>query len=205
VHDYVIYDYVGIDIEDFTPTQDLQRVTYGNTDLATLTGFELISEQDFNPWLTGFVLMSYVEGRDRTRSEPSRLGAIRRGEVGLPPGPRSRAVGVADEPLPGIPPLESRIGVRIHEPTTYPTWGIEFEARLVAAQNRVARTLFEDVTPGFGLGNIRGFWQARPNTLLIAGVENFTDTYYREHLDYRPGRGVFQPGFNFYFAGELSY
>ena len=111
--------------------------------------FELIAEQDLNRWLTGFALMSYVEGRDRTRSEPSRLGAIRREELRYPGAPRSRADGVDDEPLPGIPPLESRVGVRLHEPTRYPTWGVEFEARIVAAQNRVARTLFEQVTPNF--------------------------------------------------------
>lgn len=32
-----------------------------------------------------------------------------------------------------------------------------------------------------------------------------TGTIYREHLDYRAGRGVFQPGVNFYFASELTY
>jgi outer membrane receptor protein involved in Fe transport len=205
VHDYIIYDYVGFDVDDFVPGEDLQQVTYGNTDLATLVGFELIAEQDFNSWLTGFAVMSYVEGRDRTRGEPSRLGAIRREEALLPGAPRSRADGVEDEPLPGIPPLESRVGVRIHEAARHPRWGIEFEARIVAAQNRVARTLFEQVTPNFAVGNIRSYWQARRNLLLIAGVENFTDTFYREHLDYRPGRGVFQPGVNFYFSGELTY
>jgi outer membrane receptor protein involved in Fe transport len=205
VHDYIIYDYVALNLEDFTPTVDFQQVTYGNTDLATLVGFELIAEQDLNPWLTGFALMSYVEGRDRTRSEPSRLGAIRREEARRPAGPRSLADGVEDEPLPGIPPLESRVGVRIHEAARYPRWGVEFEARIVAAQNLVARTLFEQVTPNFAVGNIRGYWQARRNLLLIAGVENFTDTFYREHLDYRPGLGVFQPGVNFYFSGELTY
>jgi iron complex outermembrane recepter protein len=41
--------------------------------------------------------------------------------------------------------------------------------------------------------------------MLIAGVENFTDDFYREHLDYRTGRGVNQPGVNFYFSTELTY
>jgi outer membrane receptor protein involved in Fe transport len=205
VQDYIIYDYVGADIGTFRPTVDLQQVTYGNTDLATLGGFELIAEQDLNCWLTGFAVMSYVGGHDHTRSEPSRLGAIRRDQEFLPAGPRSLAVGVENEPLPGIPPLDSRVGVRIHEATDNPTWGVEFEARMVAAQNRVARTLFEQTTPGFAVGNIRAYWQARQNLLLIAGVENFTDTFYREHLDYRPGRGVFQPGVSFYFSGGLTY
>ena len=41
--------------------------------------------------------------------------------------------------------------------------------------------------------------------MMFAGVENFTDRFYREHLDYRAGRGVWQPGINFYFSGQLTY
>jgi outer membrane receptor protein involved in Fe transport len=41
--------------------------------------------------------------------------------------------------------------------------------------------------------------------LLLAGIENLTDKYYHEHLDLRTGRGVFQPGINFYFGFELTY
>jgi outer membrane receptor protein involved in Fe transport len=39
----------------------------------------------------------------------------------------------------------------------------------------------------------------------VAGVENFTDKQYHEHLDLRTGRGVFQPGVSFYFGIELNY
>ena len=38
-------------------------MAYVNTDLATLAGFELSAEHDLNDSLTGFALMSYVEGR----------------------------------------------------------------------------------------------------------------------------------------------
>jgi hypothetical protein len=44
--------------------------------------------------------------------------------------------------------------------------------------------------------------------MLVAGVENFTDKNYREHLDFREingSRQVFQPGVNFYFGGDLTY
>lgn len=43
--------------------------------------------------------------------------------------------------------------------------------------------------------------------LLIAGIENFTDRQYREHLDFRSPSGiqVFQPGVNFYTGCEVSY
>ena len=46
--------------------------------------------------------------------------------------------------------------------------------------------------------------------LLTAGVENFGDKLYREHLDPISGNliGVgplFRPGTNFYFASQLTY
>ena len=41
----------------------------------------------------------------------------------------------------------------------------------------------------------------------VAGVENFTDKTYREHLDFRSlnGISVFQPGVSFYVGSDLSY
>lgn len=41
----------------------------------------------------------------------------------------------------------------------------------------------------------------------MAGVENFTDRFYREHLDFRSpsGASVWQPGANFYVGSELLY
>jgi len=43
--------------------------------------------------------------------------------------------------------------------------------------------------------------------MLVAGVENFTNRNYREHLDFRSpgGQSVFQPGVNFYLGTEWSY
>ena len=56
--------------------------------------------------------------------------------------------------------------------------------------------------------------------LLTAGVENFGDKNYREHLDLRTGTfpltnpvtgqvevgpGLLQPGVNFYFGAQLTY
>jgi outer membrane receptor protein involved in Fe transport len=57
--------------------------------------------------------------------------------------------------------------------------------------------------------DLRSYWQVTSQLLCVAGVENFTDRNYREHLDFRPtGVGalpVFQPGMNFYFGGEMTY
>ncbi|MDA1053336.1 MAG: TonB-dependent receptor [Planctomycetota bacterium] len=167
--------------------------------------------------MTGFATLAYVEGRDQTRDEATRLGKIRRADNPYfdpmtamfvpydPNAPRSGAVG--DEYLPGIVPLQARAGLRWHEPVADPGWGVELEARIVANQNRVATSLYEIATPGFTIWNLRGFWRPRNhnNFTIIAGVENFGNKYYREHLDYRSGLGVFQPGTNFYCSTELTY
>ena len=82
---------------------------------------------------------------------------------------------------------------------------VEFSARIVDNQDRVASSLLEKETPGFTTYDLRGYWQATDRLLLIAGVENLTDKHYREHLDLRTGYGVYQPGRSFYFGTELQY
>ncbi|MBC8352098.1 MAG: TonB-dependent receptor [Planctomycetes bacterium] len=192
----------------FVPGQDFQRLAYTNTDLATLAGFEFAVEQDLDEGVIGFATVSYVEGRDHTRNEVSRLAAIRRAPF-TPPfftGTENRSlVDNDDEPLPGIVPLEARVGLRWREPVADPSWGLELEARIVDNQDRVATSLFEQVTPGFTIWNLRGFWRPYDDFTVIAGVENFTNKYYQEHLDYRSGLGVYQPGANFYCSTELTY
>ena len=49
--------------------------------------------------------------------------------------------------------------------------------------------------------------RATDNLMMVAGVENFGDRTYREHLDFRSltGTQMFQPGTNFYVGGELTY
>ena len=176
-----------------------------NTDLATLAGFEFQAELEVDEAATLFANARYVRGTDRTRQEPGRIGNFFRDKFGVAPTQRSNESGIPNEPLPGMPPLESRLGVRLHEPVPNPTRGLELSARIVAEQERVARTLLEERTPGFTIWDVRGYWQARNNLLLIAGIENLTDKFYREHLDYRTGGGVFRPGINFYFSTELTY
>jgi outer membrane receptor protein involved in Fe transport len=110
-----------------------------------------------------------------------------------------------DEPLPGIPPLNTRVGLRFHEAGPQPRWGVEYFARIVGDQNLFNSRLFEQRTAGFVVHNVRGYWQASDNVLLLAGVENFADVYYREHLDLRTGLAVFQPGINFYFGMKVDY
>ena len=78
-------------------------------------------------------------------------------------------------------------------------------ARIVANQDRVAATLFEQETPGFTVYNLRTFVKASDAITMVAGVENLTDKQFREHFDPRNHSQVFRPGINFYFGSEVVY
>jgi outer membrane receptor protein involved in Fe transport len=188
------------------------QLKYVNTDLATFAGTELYSECDLTDWLTPFGTLSYVEGRDRTRNgdfatAPAAPGVPSSRVLGLPRGANSGIAGGDEEPLPGISPLESRLGVRLHPAGDLSQWCIELAARLVARQDRVATSLLETPTPAFTVWDVRGYWRPRERLLLVAGIENFTDQNYREHLDFRAANGiqVFQPGANLYTGCEWIY
>jgi outer membrane receptor protein involved in Fe transport len=188
-----------------------ESLKYVNTELATLAGFEMLGEYDVHPWWTPFANVKYVEGTDRTRNGDF---ATIRAEPGVPStrdptkprGYYSGVAGAAVEPLPSILPLESRLGIRLHAPDEKRRWTVEFSARVVAAQDRVAVSLLETPTPGFTVYDLRGYWRPNDRWLLVGGVENLTNKNYREHLDFRSADFVmFQPGVNFYFGSELTY
>ncbi|MBP86693.1 MAG: hypothetical protein CMJ64_08255 [Planctomycetaceae bacterium] len=207
--DFITYDDIdgGVGtVAGLADGSDFQRAAYTNTNFATLAGFELLGDVLLTDGLTAYGIVNYVEGFDRSRDDPSRVGTILRPLVGQPAtNSRSNIGGIDTEPLPGITPLEAIVGLRLHQRCPNPAWGAELEARIVNDQYRIARTLSEIATPGFTIWNIRGFWQARENLTVIAGVENLGDKFYREHLDFRSGRGVFQPGVNFYVSTEMVY
>lgn len=192
IQDYITYD-------AFDPAGNIEGFQSGavltNTDLATLAGFETYGQYDVSRMLTCFGSVSYVKGDDRTRNSPARLTFI---------DDRSEEPGVPKEALPGISPLEARLGFLIQDASPERKWGVEFLARIVDDQSRVARTLDEVATPGFTTYNIRTY-QRLGSWLFTSGVENLTDKFYREHIDYRSGRGVFRPGINFYVGAEVSY
>jgi len=189
INDYVTYEAFG----SLPGVPTGLRIQFVNTDLATLSGFEFTSELELLPYLTPFASVVYVEGRDHSRGSQ-----FTRTVGGIIPGS-------SEEPLPEIPPLESRLGIRLHQPGEQPRWVIELWARVVDDQDRVATSLNQLPTPGFTVWNIQGYWVLSESNLLVAGIENFTDKYYREHLDLRTGRGVFQPGVNFYAGMEWRY
>lgn len=201
VQDYITYQNLVVDGSNFflikdvpldsptpgtprgqVPTVNLQtqlrQYRFFNTGRAQFLGFETYGEYDVLPWLAPFATVSYVNGTDLSRNQP----------------------------LPGIAPLESRIGLRFHDPNKdRPRWGLEVLSRLVARQGRSAELLGEVDTAGFSVFDVRGFWQPREKLLFTAGVENIGDRFYQEHLDLRTGRGVYQPGINFYAGMRVNY
>lgn len=197
VFDYITYDLFapsGSGSGDFGFPQGAALV---NTDLATLVGAEAYGQADLTQHVAVFGTFNYVQGTDRTRSGASRIfggGSFDRSGLPLP----------EEEALPGIYPMEGRVGFLIQDNTPAQRWGVELSARIVNDQSRVAATLEEIATPGFTTYDIRtyvrqGAW------LLTSGFENLTDKFYREHLDYRSGRGVYRPGMNFYVGLECTY
>ena len=192
ISDYITYDLNAPGVGGgFT-----SGVTYLNTSLATLSGFEVDSIYDVDRSLSVFGKLQFVEGRDRGRD---------RGAPLLGGGPRSGLVGRTHEPLPGIAPLEARIGFRLHDPSPAQLWGTEVTARIVDKQDRIAASLEEVATPGFTVWDIRSYWKLTDNVLALSGVENLTDKFYQEHLDYRSGFGVFRRGVSYYAGIDVSY
>ena len=166
-----------------------------NTDLVTLEGVDFQSAAALTSHIDGFASLSYIAGVDRTRERGPRRS----------PGPRSGVPGVPEEPLPGIPPLDAVVGLRMHDGTEQPEYWTEFQVRLVARQDKIAATLAEQATPGFAVWDVRHFWQVNDSLTMVGGIENFTDVFYFEHLDYRAGLGVFRPGISPYIGAEVTY
>ncbi len=207
-------DYITLEATRTFTTAQLEQVSlqYVNTELATLAGGEMYYESDVSDWLTPFATLQYVEGRDQTRNGDFATQRVSGGTAkekvyGMDRGSFTTLGGGASEPLPGISPLESRVGVRLHEVADRPMWNVELSARIVDNQDRVASSLAETPTPGFTIWDIRGSWQVFDDLLVVAGVENFTDRNYQEHLDFRSQNGirVYEPGVNFYVGTDLTY
>ena len=223
INDYITFENVQTlrldpnGIPDPDENIDQIALIFINTQLATLSGFETYTEYDWNKWATTFATLRYVEGRDhnrngefatRTRDSNPPTTATTTKIPGQPRGSLgSGTSGGSKESLPSIIPLESRIGLRIHDPNDETRWAVEFSARIVDNQDRVARSLEEKETAGFTVYDLRSYWRARDGWLLVFGVENLTDKQYREHLNFIADNGfaVFQPGISFNFGSELTY
>ncbi|MBX3427236.1 MAG: TonB-dependent receptor [Pirellulales bacterium] len=214
VRDYVTYETLSANY--FNDVVEQVNYKFVNTDLATLWGCHAQFEYDWNDHLVPFATVKYVQGVDRTRNGsfdtvPSQPGTASTINPHADRGTyvNQRVIGGERESLPNILPLESRIGFRLEDQRAETPWGIELYARVVDRQNRVAASLLESTTPGFTVWDLRTYCRPRDNLQLIAGVENFTDKQYREHLDYRSDNpaalSTFRPGISFYFGADLSY
>jgi hypothetical protein len=116
-----------------------------------------------NDWFTTFANMNYTEGRDHSRFQTQSPIAI--GSFG--PGFRSGS-GAQEEPLFGIAPLETRIGIRMNEPDQ--RYGVELSTRIVDNQDRIALSLAEQKTAGYTTFDVRAFLRPSDNVMIIAGI-----------------------------------
>lgn len=196
VNDYITLDNVA-NLRDGGEIL-IPNYQFTNTNLATIAGFELYLEHDVNDWFTTFANMTYTEGRDHSRFDTKSPIALNSFGAGFRSGSSA-----PEEPLFGISPLESRLGIRVQDPNQ--RFGLEFTARIVDNQDRVAVSLAEQETAGYTTFDIRAFLSPSDNVMFIAGVENLTDKQYQTHLDPRHLAQVFQPGISFFFGTEVSY
>ena len=159
-----IHDYITVEDGAVVGLPGARLLRFTNTDYATLVGFEANSEIDLTTKLSVFGAISYVEGIDR--------------EI--------------DRFLWAIPPLDSIVGLRLHDADGGGRWALELGARMVADMERLGAirggagiTQLETRTPGFTVCHLRGYWNRSENFRLTAGIENLFDRNYLEHLDMR--------------------
>ena len=200
VEDYITFDSrsVLLDANRFQ-----QVLTPVNSELVALGGIELQGEVDLADTVTGFGSLAWTSGRDLRRDD-GRV-TLANAELG---NPGDLPVAGDEEPLPSISPLETRIGLRLHEAATNPRYGAELSVRIVAPQNRVATSLFEQRTSGFATVDFRSSWRATNSITVVSGVENLFDKRYSEHLDFNPtvgGTRVRRPGRSLYSSVEVRY
>ena len=189
-----VHDYITVEDGAVQALPDARLLRFTNTEYATLIGFEGNTEIDLTTKLSAFGVISYVEGIDR--------------EI--------------DRFLWAIPPLDSIVGLRLHDASEQRRWAIEMGARIVADMERLGAirggtdiTMLETRTPGFTVCHLRGYWSRHENLRLTAGIENLFDRNYLEHLDMRfaaqPGTPftsptlALAPGFTPYFGVEWIF
>lgn len=120
-----------------------------------------------------------------------------------------------DLPLPQMPPLEARIGLRYETAD----WSLGGLWRGVAAQHRYAlnqgNVVGKDFGPsaGFGILSLNGSYRINKMLNLTAGVDNLFDKYYSEHLNLAGNSGfgfsasesVPEPGRSFWLKVNGSF
>ncbi|MEL6109781.1 MAG: TonB-dependent receptor plug domain-containing protein [Planctomycetota bacterium] len=189
-----ILDYVTYEANEILDPTGARLLQAINTDYATLTGFEYYGEADLNDGWQTFFSLAFLDGRDR--------------EI--------------DQPLAGINPLESRLGIRFSDTGAENNWGIEWGWRIVDNQDRVGTlravapatgvVQLETETPGFATSYLRGYLRPSRGVNIVFGAENLFDRTYFEHLNLRlPADSnfidtvVLSPGLTPYGGIEIDY
>ena len=104
-----------------------------------------------------------------------------------------------DEPALGVTPFGGSLGLRYDHPDD--RWYLQGLVQGRADQNRVATIKGEVPTKGYALGDIRGGVLIFKNLRLDAGVENFWDQQYINHLNAKnpfTGQQIPEPGIIFF-------
>jgi iron complex outermembrane receptor protein len=113
----------------------------------------------------------------------------------------TRAETFAGDPIPFIPAFKNVTSLRFEKSKF--NGQLEWEGAL--AQTHASENFGEQDTPGYSIFNLRAGYHTNNhlgNWSLSVGVENLTDKYYREHLDWG---GIPRPGRNFYSTVEFRF
>ncbi len=114
---------------------------------------------------------------------------------------RGSRVGMEDDPLPFIPPLRWRSGLKWD---TGRYW-IAGDIRVISGQYRISST--EESTPGYTLYGIEGGYKFDEDGKhsVVLKAQNITDKSYRDHLSRVRERGNPMPGRNFSLAYHFIF
>jgi len=85
------------------------------------------------------------------------------------------------DPLPEIPPLESRVTIR-YDDKSGKVWS-ELTGRFAAKQERISNEFGENMTPDFSVFDLSAGVNISSRITLRFGVRNIFDTVYYEHLN----------------------
>ena len=110
-----------------------------------------------------------------------------------------------DEPLAEIPPMEANVSLMYDNQK----WYAKVNQRLVDEQDRVAVSVSETTSPGFGVMDVFGGYEINKHIRLDASVTNVFNLNYYDHLN-RPYKNMdsqseyYNMGRNFMISAKLS-
>jgi iron complex outermembrane recepter protein len=170
---------------------------YRNIDRVTLYGFDLLAEQQLQPWLELAGTLTFTEGINH---DPTWVD-VYTGEV-------HRLA--QREGLYGIYPINSTVSLRFVEPVSR-KWTLEWQSRFARHQEYLATSLGEIGTPGFAVYNVHASYRWTEHISLRSSLLNVFDRNYYEHnslaiID-RNGDVTFvkNPGISWFFSCEVRY